>query len=296
MTPTSLERAATFIAMNARVLDRRRFDHLMGEGDAGATRAALNAYRNGDGGYGRGLEPDLRAVESQPAGALHAFEVIGELGAGCEPEAVALCDWLSSASLDDGGLPFALPVRDPSGCAPFWADADPYVSSLHITAAVAGYAHAAARIVPGISEHRWLPRCTSYCMETIAARAEPMHALELKFSLSFLDAVVELEPEAGEQLERLGALVPSSGELHVAGGLEDEMMRPLDFAPEPGRPVRQLFTEEAIEKDLDRVELGQTEDGGWPLGWQAYSPAAAVEWRGYVTLEALHLLRNNGRI
>ena len=296
MTTTSLERAASFMATNARVLDRRRFDHLVGEGNAEATKAALDAYRNGDGGYGRGLEPDLRAVESQPAGALHAFEVIGELGDACEPEAVALCDWLWAASLDDGGLPFALPVGDPSGCAPFWADADPKTSSLHITAAVAGYAHTAARVVPALSEHRWLRRCTRHCMEAIAARAQPMHALELKFCLSFLDAVVDLEPGAGAQLERLGSLIPPSGELHVAGGLEDEMMRPLDFAPEPGRPVRGLFTKEAIDKDLDRVEGGQAEDGGWPLGWQAYSPAAAVEWRGYVTLEALHILKNNERI
>lgn len=37
--------------------------------------AALSAYRNPDGGYGWGLEADLRARESQPGAALHAFEV-----------------------------------------------------------------------------------------------------------------------------------------------------------------------------------------------------------------------------
>ena len=46
-------------------------------------------------------------------------------------------DWLDGVSLPDGGLPFALPIPDPAACAPFWVSADPGVSSLQITAAVA---------------------------------------------------------------------------------------------------------------------------------------------------------------
>ena len=86
--------------------------------------AALEGYRNSDGGYGWGLEPDLRSPESQPAGALHALEVFAEVGPVSSARAVAVCDWLTTATLDDGGLPFALPVTDPAGCAPFWANAD----------------------------------------------------------------------------------------------------------------------------------------------------------------------------
>src|SRR4051794_9665980 len=65
-----LTAAANFMATHARLLDRRRF-----EGDRGGALAALDGYRNGDGGYGWGLEPDLRAHESQPGSAHHAFEV-----------------------------------------------------------------------------------------------------------------------------------------------------------------------------------------------------------------------------
>ena len=68
--------AADFMAGHARVLDRRRFELLQGETDnAAGVLAALDAYRNPDGGYGWGLEPDLRSPESQPAAAWHAFEV-----------------------------------------------------------------------------------------------------------------------------------------------------------------------------------------------------------------------------
>lgn len=116
--------AVSFLAGHGRALDRRRLELLLGGGDPGAVLAALDAYRNGDGGYGWGIEPDLRSPESQPTGAMHAFEVLAEVGAvapaAAGPRAVELCDWLDRHTLGDGGLPFTLPVTDPAGCAALW--------------------------------------------------------------------------------------------------------------------------------------------------------------------------------
>ena len=133
-----LSAAADFLAGSARVLDRRRFDLLFGNGDAGAALAAVDGYRNPDGGYGWGLEPDLRSRTSQPGGALHAFEAFADVVPVRTVRAAELCDWLASVSLPDRGLPFALPVPDPAACAPFWASAASTQSSLQITAVVLG--------------------------------------------------------------------------------------------------------------------------------------------------------------
>jgi hypothetical protein len=32
-------------------------------------------------------------------------------------------------------------------------------------------------------------------------------------------------------------------------------------------------------------------DGGWPVTFTPYSPAAALEWRGYATVQAIAVLR-----
>src|SRR5215210_6690839 len=132
MRDVDVDAATRFMTQHARLLDRRRFDLISGTGDAISMLEALDGYRNPDGGYGWGIEPDLRSPESQPAGALHAFEVFAEAGPTTSPFAAELCDWLEYATLADGGLPFARPVTDPAGCAPFWADADDQTSSLHI--------------------------------------------------------------------------------------------------------------------------------------------------------------------
>src|ERR687894_1664107 len=100
----ALAAAADFRASSARLLDRRRFDLLFGDGDAEAVLAAVDGYRNPDGGYGWGLEPDLRSRTSQPGGALHAFEVFADVGAAASDRAVELGDWLATVTLPDGGL------------------------------------------------------------------------------------------------------------------------------------------------------------------------------------------------
>ncbi len=180
------------MATNARILDRRRFQVLVGEGDATEDReavlAGLDAYRNADGGYGWGLEPDLRATESQPGAALHAFEAMADVAPTTTPNAAALCDWLHSVTLPDGGLPFAFPIRIADGCAPFWAAADPTASSLQITAAVAAHTHRVARFDPAVANHPWLAVVTQYCVDSIRAVDDAPFAYVLSFALQFLDA------------------------------------------------------------------------------------------------------------
>ena len=290
-----LHAAASFMTSHARLLDRRRFGVRFTGADPRGVLAALEAYRNPDGGYGA-LEPDLRADESQPVGAMHAFEVFEDIVPATSPRAAELCDWLAAVTLPDGGVPFALPVADATATAPFWANADPTASSLHITAAVAAVAHRVARHDPAVAAHPWLDRVTVYCLDTIAGRDESESTLELMYSLRFLDAAAATRPAALPLVERLTSAIPESGTMHVEGGLPDEVIRPVQFAPAPDGPVRAQLAPDAVVADLDRLAGGQQDDGGWAVDFTAYSPAAALEWRGYATVDALATLRANDRI
>jgi hypothetical protein len=291
-----LSAVSAFLATHARLLDRRRYQHLLGEGDPEATLAALEAYRNPDGGFGWGLEPDLRSTESQTGPALHAFEALADIAPFRSPRAVELCDWLASVTLPDGGLPFALPVTNPAGCAPFWANPDPSVSSLQISAIVVENAYRIAAHDPSVAAHPWLARATEYCLSAIRTLEGPPHALVLAFAVRFLDAAHETHLEAAMLLDRLREYLPESGLLHVEGGAEDELMRPLDFAPFPDRPARGLFAPDVIDADLRRVADQQQPDGGWLVDFASYSPAASLEWRGYATVRAISILQRNGML
>ena len=286
-----LAAAADFLASSARVLDRRRFDLLFGGGDAAGVLSAVDGYRNPDGGYGWGLEPDLRSRTSQPGGALHALEAFVDVAPATTHRAVELCDWLATASRPDGGLPFALPVPDPAASAPFWAGAAPE-SSLQITAVVAATAHRVAANDTAVAGSPWLARATEYCLGAVRDLGPAPHAMVLAFAAQLLDAANT--PEAAELVEALRAHVPADGLLHVAGGAEDEFMRPLDFAPFPGGPARALFGDGVVEAALEHLAAGQQPDGGWAVDFGSFSPAATLEWRGHRTVQALVLLRANG--
>ncbi|MGH9119627.1 MAG: hypothetical protein ACRD0A_17650 [Acidimicrobiales bacterium] len=291
-----LAAAADFMATHARLLDRRRFQLIIGKAEPATVVAALDAFRNGDGGYGWGLEPDLRSSESQPGAALHAFEVFEEIAPATAAQAVALCDWLASVALPDGGLPFALPVTNAAGCAPFWVQADATVSSLQITAVVAATAHRAGAHNPALAAHPWLAGATRYCLAAIDELGDAPHALELAFAIQLLDAVHNTHPEAAGLLRRLASHISPGGLVHVAGGLEDEMLRPLDFAPTPDRPVRAVISAEVVAADLHRLTAGQQPDGGWTVDFASYSPAARLDWRGYLTVRAVSVLKRNAMI
>jgi hypothetical protein len=285
-----IDKASDFMQSHARVIDRRRFELLTAGGDPDGAVAALAGYANPDGGFGWALEPDLRAAGSQPAGALHAFEVLEEIAPATSPLAVRLCDWLESVSLADGGLPFALPGAAGPGSAPWWASADHSRSSLHITSAVCGIAHCVARHDPAVAGHVWLARATAFCLREIAALERPPFAIALRFVLLFLDAVHDQSDDAARELERLGAWIPKSGAIPVVGGAEGEQIRPLDLSPEPGRPLRALLDPEVIAADTRRLAGEQQDDGGWDVDWSPSSPAAVLEWRGYATVGAVTIL------
>lgn len=293
----SLDRATAFMTSHARILDRRRFEAIVGDSDAArhAIIRGLDSYRNADGGYGWGLEPDLRAPESQPGGALHAFEALAAAGPLTSSHTVALLDWLDSVTLPDGGLPFALPISDPVACAPFWVSASPVESSLQITAAVAAEAHRVSRFDDDVRDHPWLATATRYCFDSIRRMDEAPFAYVLSFGLQLLDVASDTYPEASELLGRLSQFVPRNGALQITGGVEGETLHLLDYAPEPGRPLRNLIDPRAVVADLDRLEQAQLPDGGWPVDFTSYSDAAALEWRGHATVKAIEVLRKNDR-
>jgi hypothetical protein len=289
-----LSAASEFMAAHARVLDRRRLELLNGEENVSGVLAALDGYRNPDGGYGWGLEPDLRCPESQPGAAHHAFEVFEEIAPATTPHAAVLCDWLDSVTLADGGLPMALPLSMTAGSAPWWAGADPSVSSLQITTVAAAGANRVAPHDAAVAAHPWVERANRYCLEAIEAMDEAPFAYVLAFSVRFLDAVSDSVPDAVDLVGRLGAFIPADGLIRVRGGAEDEVLRPLDVAPYPDRPARELYAPDLIAADLERLAAQQQDDGGWTVDFKQISPAGSLDWRGYATVRAVDILRRNG--
>ncbi|MGO8959921.1 MAG: hypothetical protein ACLQFR_21500 [Streptosporangiaceae bacterium] len=288
MSKPDLNSAAQFLAGSGRVLEKRRFDRLRGAGDAGPVTDAVAAYRNPDGGFGHGLEPDCRCPASQPAAVEQAFRILHEADAWDERLVGGACDWLQQNAATGGGATFVEASVQGWPHAPWWVPEDGRPASLIATGLIAGTLHAR-----GV-EHPWLDQATDVMWSRLDELSAPT-AYEMLGVCRFLDYVPDRE-RAQRAFDLAGPLL-LDGELvaldpHEAG----EVHGPLEFAPLPQSLARQVFDDKTITAHLDHLAGSQREDGGWTFNWFEWSPAAAADWRGVMTVQALSVLRQNRRL
>jgi hypothetical protein len=287
MNAPDFDAAATFIAANARVIDRRRFERLFGDGDAQPVRDAVAAYRNADGGFGHALEPDCRAPGSQSLAVEMALRIMDETDAWDEALVRGACDWLGAVAPAEGGVAFVEPTLAGWPHAPWWVAEEGDPASVIATALIAGTLHAR-----GVS-HPWLDRATELTWRLIDGLADP-GPYDMRAVFSFLQRVPDRD-RAREVFGRVGPLTLDRKLVTLDPETPGEVHFPLDFAPEPDSLARDLFDEATIKANLDHLARAQLEDGGWTFNWLAWSPAAERDWRGFLTVEALRILRANGR-
>src|SRR5215467_15601358 len=110
MSKPDMDAAAQYLAANARVLERRRFERLFAGGGPGPVRDAVAAYRNADGGFGHALEPDCRAPGSQSLAVEMALRIMDETDAWDQALVRGACDWLAAVAPAEGGVAFVEPT------------------------------------------------------------------------------------------------------------------------------------------------------------------------------------------
>jgi hypothetical protein len=287
MTHDTFTAGRAFLEREGRLIERRLAAALFDGGPVDAVVDTLRGYRNSDGGFGYGLEPDKRCPDSLPIDVEGALEILMVAGAVEERMVLDACDWLGRIASPDGSVPLSFPVMEAYPRAEHWSDWT-YTPALNPTAGLAGRLHRM-----GV-RHSWLDRATEWCWGRLESGFdEDAHALrEVTVFLAHV-------PDRA-RAEAVGASV--AGWLAKAqwyrADPEDPSygVTPLDLAPEPDGPWSQLFDAAAIDGHLDRLQRDQQPDGGWAITWEPPSVASTLEWRGILTLWALRVLRAYGRL
>ena len=275
--PVSFERAREFVLVAARVLERRLFATLFEDAPATGVVAAVLAYRNDDGGFGHGLEPDKLVPDSQPLDVQIALERLHAAGAR-EPElALRTVDFLQSVARQDGLVPIVLPSVLQYPRANHW-DHLQEEPDLNPALAIAGYLHEL-----GV-QHAWLERVTETIFERI--EREPLddtHAIHAALPFA------RYAPGGERIVPRLREALPRSR----------WFLREPDadgYGLPPTRFPREWFDDALYDAHLDRLESEQQEDGGWAIAWEPPGPASVCAWRAIWTIDALRTLEANGRL
>lgn len=279
--------AVGFLAANARVLDRRRFERLFQDGPAEAVRDAVAAYRNPDGGFGQGLEPDGRTPSSQPAAIMLALRTLNEADAWDDDLVSGALSWLERNEPDDGGVAFVAPGVDDGPHAPWWQIMPGLPATLLTTGSIAGVLHGR-----GV-EHPWLDRAAAWMWSQVESElGDDVDAYALFGVLAFLQTAPDrTRADAAYAIAERRLL--QGGVVELDPEAEGETHSPLDFAPRLDSLARRAFAPDVIDAHLDKLATSQRDDGGWMFNWPSWSPAAEMDWRGSITVDALATLRAN---
>src|SRR5579884_29834 len=274
-----------FIYREGRLLEQRLFATLFEGASPEGVLNALRGYRNVDGGFGHGLEPDKRCPDSQPLDVEVALQTMDAAGQADRDLAQGACDFLASLDHGAGGVPVVLPSIAGYPRAEHWGDGR-FPVSLNPTAGMTGLLYKLD------VEHPWRERAARFCWESLETGL-PDDAHTLIEVFTFLEHVPDRE-RAEALIPRVAASLEGAAPFNADPNAEGYGLTPLHFAPAPSSRWRALFDDSAVFGHLDRHQAGQAPDGGWTVTWVPPSEASTLEWRGRVTLDALRVLRAYG--
>lgn len=296
LNPSSLAKARHFMQHQARPLEQAIYEYAFESGSDKKVLRELSAFQNQDGGFGHGLEPDLRCKESSALATSRALEMMGLLPLSDERGEMvqrALAYFVHSYREERRGWDIIPPEAENAPRAVWWK----------YGVFAENWGNPNADILAFFLDHRlsfsyekldelvhfaidyFLHVCDLqemhelFCYVHLLERLdEPQRALLIPKMHLFLDHCIATDPL---QREGYGA-------------------EPLQVADSPTSRYYEKYAS-VIPEELDKLIDSQGEDGAWAPNWTWFQyeeewKQAKQEWKGILTLQALRTLQHYDRL
>jgi hypothetical protein len=299
-------RARHFLVTRARPLERALFAHRFEGGSVETVLDELACFQNGDGGFGRALEPDLRTPSSSNLATAIGLRMLKELDCPADHPMVrgAVAYLLEAYDARARVWPVAPPDTNSFPHAPWWHDEEGSRARLFDgfqiipRALIVGLLHHFSMHVPA----GWLDEVTEETVryvETVEVLGEGGGS-DLEYTIELAESRNLPQPYA----ERLKARIREAIPAVVVRDPEmwgSYCITPLRAVPSPKAFGAELIPDE-LQSFLDYQIAQQTPEGTWDPVWswgEIYPEdwaQARLEWRGHLTLETLTQLDAFGRL
>ncbi len=287
-------KARDFILTNARMIERRLFEFYFDNGTSEGVFNAVYAYRNPDGGFGHGMEPDTASPESQPLFSIMALEILDEVG--YLTKEIILNDFMpyfESITTEKGGIPWMFRPKSNYPCEEHFKTVKEW-AALSTTAPLLGVLEKYKIDVP------WMKKAEEFVWNEFE-RIKDKHIfcyLCVPRWLTFLK-YTKNQNKARKTINNLKKWIMVDGIIckdksDDGWGLYGKP-HSLNYAHSSESLLYSLFTKETIESDLKEIINKQENDGRWNT-WYGISEGTKLEWAGIQTLWALKILKNYDKI
>ncbi|MFB5673455.1 hypothetical protein ACE3NQ_10325 [Paenibacillus terreus] len=296
LTRSGFERAATFMKHKARRLERALFEYEFESGSFHAVLEELKRYQNEDGGFGHGLEADLRCPDSSALATTRGLEIL-QIG---EPSELRRDMILSALDfLEDTYLP------ELKGWDIIPREAENYPRAVWWNYGVFRdhWGNPNADIIAFFMDYRSFFKFTSlnelidHAVEYLLNQCDLSEMHEL---FCYLHLAERLDSERGKRIaDKLELFLDRCVDIRT-GERTGYTAAPLQVVDSPASHYYKKYAE-VIPAELDLLVHSQAEDGSWEPNWDWHQyekewTDARREWQGVLTLQALRTLRNFNRI
>jgi hypothetical protein len=305
-------RAREFLLHAARPLEAAIFRYRFEEGGEDAVYAELARFQNPDGGFGHGLEPDVRSPASSVLATTVALQTLRMLHAPAQhPLVVGAVRYLVDTYDNElQSWPLVPAAIEEAPSAPWWFQeglAERFGNfAINPRAEVLGYLYEFGEETPGRAESMESPalqlrnRLGPAVIGGLRERTEKISDNEFLCCLRLIESpgldaetAVELQRWLLRMAEGVVATDPATWGTYV--------LLPLQVAPSRAAPLG-IPLAHILPQNLDWVIETQEPDGSWSPTWSWFGrypdhwPQAERDWRGVLTLERLEWLRAYDRI
>ena len=304
LSAAAFGRAQRFLLSQARELEKCLFDFHFGAGEASrrSVVAALKAYQNPDGGFGNGLEPDVRMEASSVVATKFALQILIDVQTPATERLVLDGVAYVLRAFDEEKRVWPL-VSDEVMNAPHapWWDAAGLETEFgsYLTNPRAG-------LLRCLLEYRELVEASflDSLVETVMEHFGTMPIDMPLFDATSLLLLLQSEGLSEAHRRELRSGLEETAVSIVAGSPDEWQtfaVKPLWLAPSPVAPLADVLASQ-VQKNLAFEIAHQNGDGSWSPTWSwgaAYPDSwntAEREWKGILTLATLRSLRDYGRI
>jgi hypothetical protein len=297
LTKSNYDKAVSYLKHQARPLERALYEHHFAGAAADNALKELERFQNRDGGFGHGLEPDIRLGDSSVIATTIAIQRFRELHAPADHPMIAkACRYLlETYDAERMNWPIIPPHIDDAPHAPWWVHSgDLEKSMINPRAEIAGYVNDYAQLFPDDMRRSVTESVVAY----LNSQPDKMEMHDLLCYTRLWESPRLPADTKTAVLDKLRRIVEQTVERDPAQW-RNYGLPPLAVITSPESPFADIFAE-AIPHNLDFIVESQREDGAWRPNWSwgdqwpdAWAQAER-EWAGVLTLDHLRKLRAFG--
>ena len=273
----SMRKARDYVFSNGTLWERALYSYLFDDGPLARLHQCLLCYKNPDGGWGHGMEHDVKAPFSHPLALEYLLTVIRDYDLPVGNLLDGTPQWLMNHRAEDGSLCNPAALRE-YPMAPWMIE----MGGQKMPDSIVGNLTRLGLVTPSLAEstRRWVQANLS--LERVRDNDwlfMAYHAYDYFMNVRDFPDLEEYQFATVQNIVDCAMHAP-----------EKQYYSLFAFAPTPESPVARALPDGLLDRFLDYLRESQRDDGGWS------DEHGLPQWMPIVTIGVLHTLKRYGRL